>query len=69
MKKLLFLLAIAGLTSFAACKSGGTKVEATVNQDSIAQVQQTRSADSAAAAQKAAAEVAHADSVAKGLIK
>ncbi len=29
MKKLLFLLAVVGLTSFAACKSGETKVDAT----------------------------------------
>jgi len=31
MKKLLFLLAVAGLVSFAACKSGETKVEATAD--------------------------------------
>ena len=31
MKKLLFLLAVAGLISFAACKSGETKVEATAD--------------------------------------
>jgi hypothetical protein len=31
MKKLFFLLAVAGLTSFAACKSGETKVEATAD--------------------------------------
>jgi len=31
MKKLLFVLAVAGLTSFAACKSGETKVEATAD--------------------------------------
>jgi hypothetical protein len=37
MKKLLFLLAVAGLISFAACKSGETKVEATA--DSTAQVE------------------------------
>jgi len=36
MKKLLFLLAVAGLISFAACKSGETKTEATA--DSTAQV-------------------------------
>jgi uncharacterized lipoprotein YajG len=37
MKKLLFLLAVAGLISFAACKSGETKVEATA--DTTAQVE------------------------------
>jgi len=37
MKKLLFLLAVAGLFSFAACKSGETKVEATA--DTTAQVE------------------------------
>jgi hypothetical protein len=31
MKKLLFLLAVAGLISFAACKSGETKVDATAD--------------------------------------
>ena len=31
MKKLFFLLAIAGLISFAACKSGETKSEATAD--------------------------------------
>ena len=36
MKKLLFLLAVAGLISFAACKSGETKSEATA--DTTAQV-------------------------------
>lgn len=34
MKKLFFLLAVAGLISFAACKSGETKVEATL-EDTI----------------------------------
>jgi hypothetical protein len=45
MKKLLFLLAVAGLISFAACKSGETKVEATA--DTTAQV--AAPADTAAA--------------------
>jgi len=31
MKKLLFLLAVAGMISFAACKSGETKSEATAD--------------------------------------
>jgi hypothetical protein len=35
MKKLLFLLAIAGLISFAACKSGETKVEATADSTQV----------------------------------
>ena len=35
MKKLLFLLAIAGLISFAACKSGGTKAEATADTTAV----------------------------------
>jgi hypothetical protein len=35
MKKLLFLLAVAGLTSFAACKSGETKVEATADTTQV----------------------------------
>ena len=39
MKKLFFLLAVAGLTSFAACKSGETKVEVTA--DTTAQVEAT----------------------------
>ena len=34
MKKFLFLLAVAGLVSFAACKSGETKTEA--SEDSTA---------------------------------
>jgi len=38
MKKLFFLLAVAGLTSFAACKSGETKVEATT-EDTTVQVE------------------------------
>jgi len=66
---MLFLLAVAAITSFAACKSGETKAEATVNADSLAKVEETRVADSTAAAAKTAAEAAHADSVAKGLIK
>ena len=45
MKKLLFLLAVAGLISFAACKSGETKSEATA--DTTAQVE--ASVDTAAA--------------------
>ena len=35
MKKLLFLLAVAGLFSFAACKSGETKVEATADTTQV----------------------------------
>ena len=35
MKKLLFLLAVAGLTSFAACKSGETKSEATADSTQV----------------------------------
>ena len=35
MKKLFFLLAIAGLTSFAACKSGETKSEATADTTQV----------------------------------
>ena len=35
MKKLFFLLAIAGLASFAACKSGETKVEATADSTQV----------------------------------
>ncbi len=35
MKKLFFLLAVAGLTSFAACKSGDTKVEATADTTAV----------------------------------
>jgi hypothetical protein len=35
MKKLFFLLAVAGLTSFAACKSGETKVEATADTTQV----------------------------------
>jgi len=37
MKKLLFFLAIAGLVSFAACKSGENKTDATA--DTTAQVE------------------------------
>lgn len=37
MKKFLFLLAVAGLISFAACKSGETKTEVTA--DTTAQVE------------------------------
>jgi len=46
MKKTLFFLAIAGLISFASCKSGENKAEATA--DSTAQV--AAPADTAAAA-------------------
>jgi len=35
MKKLFFFLAIATLTSFAACKSGETKVEATADTTQV----------------------------------
>jgi hypothetical protein len=35
MKKLLFFLAIAALTSFAACKSGETKVDATADTTKV----------------------------------
>jgi hypothetical protein len=35
MKKLLFLLAVAGLVSFAACKSGETKTEATEDSTAV----------------------------------
>jgi len=35
MKKLLFLLAVAGLFSFASCKSGETKVEATADSTQV----------------------------------
>lgn len=35
MKKLFFFLAIAALTSFAACKSGETKVEATADSTQV----------------------------------
>ena len=35
MKKLLFLLAIVGLTAFAACKSGETKSEATADSTQV----------------------------------
>jgi hypothetical protein len=35
MKKLLFLLAIAGLISFAACKSGETKADATADTTAV----------------------------------
>jgi len=37
MKKFLFLLAVAGLISFAACKSGETKTEVTA--DSTSQIE------------------------------
>jgi hypothetical protein len=35
MKKLFFLLAVAGLFSFAACKSGETKVDATADTTQV----------------------------------
>lgn len=35
MKKLLFLLAVAGLISFAACKSGETKTEGTEDSTAV----------------------------------
>jgi len=35
MKKLLFLLAIAGVTSFAACNSGETKSDATTDSTTV----------------------------------
>jgi hypothetical protein len=44
MKKLLFLLAVAGLTSFAACKSGETKVEATADTTQVEVVDTTAAA-------------------------
>jgi len=54
MKKLLFFLAVAGLISFAACKSGETKVEATA--DTTVQVEAP--VDTAAAAPVADTTVA-----------
>ncbi|MFN8135704.1 MAG: entericidin [Bacteroidales bacterium] len=46
MKKLFFLLAIAGLASFAACKSGETKSEATADTTQV----QAATTDTAVAA-------------------
>jgi hypothetical protein len=48
MKKLFFLLAIAGLTSFAACKSGETKVEATADTTQVEAAVDTTAAPVAA---------------------
>jgi hypothetical protein len=48
MKKLLFLLAVAGLTSFAACKSGETKVEATADTTAVQTAVDTTAAPVAA---------------------
>ena len=64
MKKLIFLLAVAGMFAFASC-GGGAKTDAPPTDSIAAKV----AADSIAAAQKVANEAAHADSVAKGLIK
>ncbi len=48
MKKLLFLLVVAGLTSFAACKSGETKVEATADTTAVQTAVDTTAAPVAA---------------------
>jgi hypothetical protein len=47
MKKLLFLLAVAGLISFAACKSGETKVEATADTTAVQAAVDTAAAPAA----------------------
>jgi hypothetical protein len=48
MKKLFFFLAIAGLTSFAACKSGETKAEATADSTQVEAAADTTAAPVAA---------------------
>lgn len=48
MKKLFFLLAVAGLTSFAACKSGETKSEATADTTAVQAAADTTAAPAVA---------------------
>lgn len=77
MKKLFALLVVAGMVSFVACGPSAEEKAAKAREDSIriadsiAQVEaeQARIADSITAAQKVADSIAHADSIAKGLIK
>jgi hypothetical protein len=69
MKKLLFVLVVAGLAAFSACKSGPTKEQEAAKADSLAKVEETRIADSTAAAMQASEEAAKADSVAKAAEK
>ncbi|MBK7213232.1 MAG: hypothetical protein IPH88_08080 [Bacteroidales bacterium] len=48
MKKLLFLLAVAGMISFVACKSGETKSEATADTTAVEQAPVDTAAPAAA---------------------
>ena len=74
MKKLFAMFVVAGMVGFVACGPSAEEKAEKARQDSIAladslnnvALEQARIADSTA---KAAAEAAHADSVAQGLIK
>ena len=77
MKKLFALLVVAGMVSFVACGPSAEEKAAKAAADSarvadslkVIEEQQTKVADSIAAAQKVADSLAHADSIAKKLIK
>ena len=74
MKKLFAMFVVAGMVAFVACGPSAEQKAEKARQDSIAladslanvAAEQTRIADSTA---QAAAVAAHADSIAKGLIK
>ena len=74
MKKLFAMFVVAGMVGFVACGPSAEEKAEKARQDSIAladsltnvAAEQARLADSTA---MAAAEAAHADSIAKGLIK
>lgn len=77
MKKLFALLVVAGMVAFVACgpsaeeKAKKAQEDSIKMADSVAKVaaEQQRLADSTAKAQVVADSLAHADSIAKGLIK
>ena len=77
MKKLFAMFVVAGMVAFVACGPSAEEKAEKARQDSIAladslanvAAEQTRLADSTAKAAIVADSLAHADSIAKGLIK
>jgi uncharacterized protein YcfL len=77
MKKLFAMFVVAGMVAFVACGPSAEEKAEKARQDSITMAdslanvaaEQTRLADSTAKAAIVADSLAHADSIAKGLIK
>ena len=77
MKKLFAMFVVAGMVAFVACGPSAEEKAEKARQDSIAQAdslanvaaEQARIADSKTKAKLVADSIAHADSIAKGLIK